>query len=88
MSCIAHKHAAQTSTEHQCRTQTRWASTDDDDVENFGVGRGGRLRRDHNSRLKSSAAAENKDQNQRAHHRNNQRTDATQTVGEECEHYP
>jgi hypothetical protein len=64
MSCIAHKHAAQTSTEHQRRAQTCRAATDDDGVENFRVGRGGRLGCDHNSDLKGSATAQDENQDE------------------------
>src|SRR6476620_3394904 len=38
--------------------------------------------------LKSSATAQNENQHERAHHGNNQGTDATEAVGEECEHDP
>ena len=88
MSCIAHKHAAETSTEHERRAQTRRPATDDDNVEDFRVGRGARLWCDHNSDLKSSAAAEDEYQDKRARYRNNQGPDAPEAVGEECEHYP
>jgi hypothetical protein len=71
MPCIAHKDAAQTSTEHEGRTQTCRPATDDDNVEDFRVGRGARLWCDHNSDLKSSATAENENQDERAHHGNN-----------------
>ena len=71
MPCIADKDAAQTATEHERRAQTRRPATDDDGVENFRVGRGGRLGCDHNSDLKSSATAEDENQDERAHHGNN-----------------
>jgi hypothetical protein len=85
---IAYKHTAQTSAEHECRAQTRRPAADDDGVEDFRVGRAGRLRCDHNGDLKSSATAQNENQHERAYHGNNQGTDAPEAVGEECEHYP
>jgi hypothetical protein len=88
MPCITDKDAAQTSTEHEGRAQPRWPATDDDGVENFRVGREGRLGCDHNSDLKSSATAQNENQHERDDHGNNQGTDAPEAVGEECEHYP
>jgi hypothetical protein len=47
-----------------------------------------RLWCDHNSVLKSSATAEDENQDKRARYGNNQRPDAPEAVGEECEHYP
>jgi hypothetical protein len=43
---------------------------------------------DHNRDLKSSATAQDENQDERAHYGNNQGTDAPETVGKECEHYP
>jgi hypothetical protein len=88
MSCIAHKHTAQTSAEHECRAQTSRPAADDNGVENFCVRRGGRLGCDHKGDLKSSATAQDENQHERAYHGNNQGTDAPEAVGEECEHYP
>ena len=88
MPCIADKHAAQTSAEHERRAQTRRSAADDDGVEDFRVGRAGRLGCDHNGDLKSSTTAQNENQDERAYHGNNQGTDAPEAVGEECEHYP
>jgi hypothetical protein len=85
---IADKHAAQTSTEDQCRAQARRAAADDDGVKDFRVGRAGRLGCGHNRDLKSSATAQDGNQHKRAYHGNNQGTDAPKSVGEECEHYP
>jgi len=85
---IADKDAAQTSTEHERRAQTRRPAADDDSVEDYRVGREGRLGCDHNSDLKSSATAQDENQYERAYHRNNQGTDTPKSVGEECEHYP
>ena len=85
---IAYKHTAQTSTEHERRAQTRRPAADDDGVEDFRVGRAGRLGCDHNGDLKSSATAQDENQDERAYHGNNQGTDAPEAVGEECEHYP
>jgi hypothetical protein len=79
---IADKHAAQTSTEYQRRAQASRSAADDDGVENFRVGKAGRLGWDHNGDLKSSATAQNENQDERAHHGNNQGTDAPETVGE------
>src|SRR4029077_13196458 len=83
MPCIAHKDAAQTSTEHERRAQTRWPATDHDGVENFRVGKARRMRCYHNSDLKSSATAEDENQDERAHNGNDQGTDAPKSVGEE-----
>jgi hypothetical protein len=58
MSCIAHKHAAQTSTEYQRRAQTSRPAADDDGIEQVCVRSAGRLRWDHNGNLKSSATAQ------------------------------
>ena len=88
MPCIADKDAAQTSTEHECRAQTRRPATDDDNVEDLRVGRRARLWCDHNSDLKRSATAEDENQDKRARYGNNQGPDAPEAVGEECEHYP
>ena len=88
MSCIADKHAAQTSTEHERRAQTRRPTADDDGVEDLRVKRAGRLGCDHNGDLESSATAQDENQDERAHQGNNQGTDAPEAVGEECEHYP
>jgi hypothetical protein len=66
MPCIADKHAAQTSTEHERRAQTRRPAADDDCVEDFRVGRAGRLGCDHNGDLKSSATAQDENQDERA----------------------
>jgi hypothetical protein len=85
---IAYKHTAQTSAEHERRAQTRRPAADDDGVEDFRVGRSGRLRCDHNGDLKSSATAQGENQHERTYHGNNQGTDAPEAVGEECEHYP
>jgi hypothetical protein len=64
MSCIAHKHAAQTSTEHQCRTQTSRPAADDDGIEHVCVRSAGRLRWNHNGNLKSSATAQDENQDE------------------------
>ena len=87
MPCIADKHAAQTSTEHERRAHTRRPAADDDGVEDFRVGRAGRLGCDHNGDLKRSATAQDENQHKGAYHGNNQGTDAPKSVGEECEHY-
>jgi hypothetical protein len=88
MPCIADKHSAQTSTEHERRAQPCRPAADDDGVKNFRVGKARRLRCDHSVNLKSSATAQNENQHERAHHGNNQGTDTPEAVGEECEHYP
>ena len=85
---ITYKHAAQTSPEHERGAQTCRSAANDDGVEDFCVGRAGRLGCDHNGDLKSSATAQDENQDERAYHRNNQGTDAPEAVGEECEHYP
>jgi hypothetical protein len=41
----------------------------------------------HNGDLKSSATAQDENQDERSNNGNNQGTDAPQAVGEECEHY-
>ena len=84
---ITYKHAAQTSTEHERRAQTSRPAADDDGVEDFCVGRAGRLGCDHNGDLKSSATPQDENQDERSNNGNNQGTDAPQAVGEECEHY-
>jgi len=84
---IAHKHTAQTSTEHERRAHTRRPAADDDGVEDFRVGRAGWLGCGHNGDLKSSATAEDENQHKGAYHGNNQGTDAPKSVREECEHY-
>jgi len=88
MPCIAYKHTAQTSTEHERRAQPRRPAADDDRVKNFRVRRAGWLGCDHSADLKSSATAQDENQHKRAYHGNNQGTDAPKSVGEECEHYP
>jgi len=72
----------------ECRAQTRRPAADDDGVEDFRVERAKRLGCDHNGDLKSSATAQDENQQERAYHGNNQGTDAPEAVGEECEHYP
>jgi hypothetical protein len=62
-------------------------SRDDDRVEDFRVGRARRLGCDHNDDLKSSATAQDENQDDRAYHGDNQGTYAPEAVGEECEHY-
>src|SRR6478672_2018707 len=52
MPCIADKHAAQTSTEHERRAQPRRPAADDDGVKNFRVGKARRLGCDHNGNSK------------------------------------
>jgi hypothetical protein len=88
MPCIADKHAAQTSAEHECRAQSSRSASDDDGVEDLRVGRARRVGCDHNGDLKSSTTAQNENQDERAYHGNDQGTDAPEAVGEECEHYP
>ena len=73
---------------HERRAQSRRPAADDDGVEDFRVGRAGRVGCDHNGDLKSSATAQDENQDERAYHGNNQGTDAPEAVGEECEHYP
>jgi hypothetical protein len=85
---ITDKHAAQTSTEDQCRAQARRAAADHDGVKDFRVGRAGWLGCGHNGDLKSSATAQDENQHKRAYYGNNQGTDAPKSVGEEREHYP
>jgi hypothetical protein len=82
MPCIADKHAAQTSTEYQRRAQARRPAADDDGVEDLRIERARGVGCNHNGDLKSSATAQNENQDERAHHGNNQGTDAPEAVGE------
>jgi hypothetical protein len=87
MPCIADKDAAQTSAEHGRRAQSGRSASDDDGVEDLRVGRARRVGCDHYGDLKSSATAQNENQDERAYHGNGQGTDAPESVGEECELY-
>jgi len=79
MSSVVHRAASS-----KCAAR---GSRDDDRVEDFRVGRAKRLRCDHNGDLKSSATAQDENQDERGHYGNNQGTDAPEAVGKECEHY-
>ena len=68
--------------------RTRRPAADDDGVEDLRVAGPGRLGCDLNGDLKSSATAQDENQDERAHHGNNQGTEAPEAVGKECEHYP